>query len=124
MWINGPFPCGEWSDLKIALEALVYMFEGDGRVVADEGHQGHPLHFDTPWRFLDNDAQKARKALARARHECVNRRFKQWQILKQVFRHELWKHGVCFRAVTNIEQFKLQQSPMWQVECSDRINDE
>ena len=48
VWINGPFPCGEWSDLKIALEAFVYMFEGDERVVADKGYQGHPLYFDTP----------------------------------------------------------------------------
>ena len=70
------------------------MLEGDEQVVADEGHQGHPVYFDALWRFLDNDVQKARKVLARARHECVNRRFKQWQILKQVFRHGLWKHGV------------------------------
>ena len=73
---------------------------------------------------LDNDAQKACKALVHARHGCVNCRFKQWWILKWVFRHELWKHGVCFRAVANIEQFKLQQSPVWQVECNNGINDE
>ena len=124
VWISGPFPCGEWSDLKIALDELVYMLEGDERIVADEGYRGHPLYFDTPWRYLDNDAQKARKALVRARHECVNRRFKIWQIMKQTFRHDLWKHGVAFRAVANIEQWKMMRRPMWQVQYNDRINND
>ena len=24
VWINGPFPCGQWPDLKIFREALIY----------------------------------------------------------------------------------------------------
>ena len=122
VWINGPFPCGEWPDVKIALEELVYMFEGDERAVADRGYKGYPMYFDTPWRFLDNWWQKCRKAVVRARHETINRRLKQWDVLRQPFRHHLSLHEICFKAVANIEQFHLEQEPTWQVEYNDRIN--
>ena len=122
VWVNGPFPCGEWNDLKIALSDLVHNFVGDERAVADRGYKGHPQYFDTPWRYLDNDEQKRRKALARARHECVNRRFKQWRILHDVFRHAIPKHGVVFMAVANIEQVLISRRPMWQVDYNDRVH--
>ena len=122
VWINGPFPCGGWPDLKIALNDLVHMFVGDERAVADSGYKGHEHYFDTPWRFLDTDYQKSRKALARARHECNNRRFKQWRILKEVFRHNVVKHGCVFMAVANIEQTLIQKTPPWQVDYYDRVD--
>ena len=119
MWVNGPFPPGEWPDVNIALSSLVCMFEGDERAVADKGHRGHLRFFDTPWRCLDNQFQKDRKALARARHETINRRFKCWQILKQVCRHSLAKQGEVFRAVANIENTVLKVEGTWQIECND-----
>jgi DDE superfamily endonuclease len=128
VWVNGPFPCGEWSDIKIALKDVVYMFEEgtDERAVADKGYQGHPICFDQPWRHLDNEDQKARKAIARARHECMNRHFKCWRILHETFRHPLCKHGIVFYAVANVEQFLLMLHPnrTWQVEYNDRINND
>jgi len=27
VWLNGPCPCGEWSDLHIARDALIYELE-------------------------------------------------------------------------------------------------
>lgn len=122
VWINGPFPCGEWPDLKIALTDLVYMFEGDERAVADGGYRGHPIYFDTPWRVLDNIYQSSRKALARARHETINRRIKQWRCMKEQWRHGLEKHGLAFHAIANIEQLLLMKRPTWQVVYNDRIN--
>ena len=95
VWINGPFPCGEWPDLKIAMDLLVHMFEGDERAVADSGYRGHLEYFDVPWRYLDNLEQRIRKALARARHETINRRFKQWKCMKDVWRHSLELHGIA-----------------------------
>ena len=124
VWMNGPFPCGEWNDLAIALSSLVHMFEGDERAIADKGYRGHPEFLDTPWTYLDNIHQKARKSLARARHECVNRRFKEWSCLKDLFRHDVCKHGVIFHAVANIVQFQLMQKPTWQVEYYDRIHND
>ena len=71
-------------------------------------------------------AQQAltRKSLARARHECVNRRFKKWKILGNVFRHALTKHCRVFHAVANIEQFLIELCPMWQVDYYDRVDNE
>jgi DDE superfamily endonuclease len=127
VWVNGPFPCGEWPDIKIAMEDVVYMFEEDTdeRAVADRGYSGHPLYFDQPWKYLDDEHQKARKAPARARHECINGLFKNWRILHETFRHSLHKHGICFHAVANVEQFQIMQDGrrVWQVEYNDRIDD-
>ena len=50
MWVNGPFPCGAWPDLKIALSDLVHCFVGDERAVADNGCKGHPEFFDASWK--------------------------------------------------------------------------
>ena len=124
VWVNGPFPCGAWPDLKIAMDSLVYMFEGDERAVADNGYKGHPEFFDIPWKHLDNYEQRTRKALARARHETVNGRFKDWKCLKEVWRHALEKHGITFTAVANIEQFKMMKKETWQVQYNDRINND
>jgi hypothetical protein len=125
VWVNGPFPCGEWSDIKIAMEDVVYMFEEgtDERAVADRGYAGHPLYFDQPWKYLDNEHQKARKGLARARHECINGAFKNWHILKDTYSHPLNKHGIVFHAVANIVQFSIMQGArkVWMVEYNDRI---
>ena len=125
VWTNGPFPCGAFPDLKIAKEeGLVDMFVGDERAVADNGYRGYPEWFDIPWKHLDDKHQKVRKSLVRARHECINRKFKQWGALKQVWRHDLAKHGTVFTAIANIEQLKLQQKEgaTWHVDCFDRIH--
>ncbi|CAB9523220.1 unknown protein [Seminavis robusta] len=107
VWINGPFPCGEWVDIAISLSSLVHMFEGDERAVADKGYRGYPQYFDCPWRHLDNQQQTSRKALARARHECVNRRLKEWSCLLQRWRHSLDKHG--------------KMAMLWPTLCSSKL---
>ncbi|CAB9517840.1 unknown protein [Seminavis robusta] len=124
VWINGPFPCGEWVDIAISLSSLVHMFEGDERAVADKGYRGYPQYFDCPWRHLDNQQQTSRKALARARHECVNRRLKEWSCFLQRWCHSLDKHGKMAHAVANIVQLQIMDKPMWQVEYYDRVDNE
>ena len=75
-------------------------------------------------RYLDNEHQKRRKQIVRARHETINRRFKEWRVLKEVFRHALEKHGVVFMSVANIVQLSLEHQPTWQVEYNDRVNND
>ena len=106
--------------MVIALDSLVLMLEGDERVVADSGYRGYPEYFDVPWKFLDNSEQRRRKSLARARHECTNRKFKEWKVLKDVFRHDLTLHGKVFHAVANIVQVKIVEGGTWQVDYYDR----
>ena len=37
VWANGPFPCGEWSDLAIVRSSLMHLLESWERCVADGG---------------------------------------------------------------------------------------
>ena len=39
VWVNGPFPAVEWSDLQIAKSALIHHMEDDDFCVADGGLQ-------------------------------------------------------------------------------------
>jgi hypothetical protein len=106
VWIHGPFPPGDWPDLSIFRHALLHHL-GDGeRVEADAGYIGEfPRHVKTPV------------------HETVNKRFKQWGCLKQVFRHVhdlAYKHASVFRAVAVITQLAIEDGePLYAVEYHD-----
>ena len=78
-WIIGPFACGKWSDLKIFRVALKKKLVPRERVEADGGYRGD-IRISDP-----EDAANLRdtlmKSAARARHETVNRRFKQFECM-------------------------------------------
>ena len=38
MWINGPFPCGEWPDLRIARNEIIFLLDQDEKILADGGY--------------------------------------------------------------------------------------
>lgn len=118
VWINGPFPCGEWPDLRIARDALHYALPPGELYVADGGYADGGQNSDTP-NGLNDDDQRMKK-VARARHETVNRRFKEFNILHRVFRHNIHLHSSVFRAVANIVQVMIQHnSPLFSVDYDD-----
>lgn len=55
------------------------------------------------------------KAKARARHDCVNRRFKESGILQQRFRSDVHMHGIAFCAVANIVHLQMNGQGLWHV---------
>jgi hypothetical protein len=118
VWINGPFPCGEWNDVKIAKSALIHELDEGELFVADKGYQTAMCYSITPNDLVfASQEQKDRHELIRARHEAINRRLKQWRILSSLFRHGFTKHGTAFMAVANITQFILRhESIPFQVE--------
>ena len=67
VWIYGPFPCS--SNLKNRLAPRE-------KSEADNGHQGEPTVVRTPNTTV-SDPDKRAKTRARARHETINKRFKQ-----------------------------------------------
>jgi hypothetical protein len=89
VWIHGPFPCGRWPDLKIFRSALKNALPPGEKVVANLGYRGKPAHIITP----SGDGTE-QEGLVYGRHETVlvNRRFKHWNILQRVFRHDVYKH--------------------------------
>ena len=53
----------------------------------------------------------------RARHETVNARFKEWGVLRQLFRHKISKHRAIFRAVAVLTQVKIENGhPLFSVD--------
>ena len=94
VWAHGPFPCGRFPDRKIAKEEGLKDCLDDGEMyVADGGYRGG-IHSETP-NGLNNLDQRM-KQVVRARHETINRRFKQFNILAKVFRHTTKKTPHCF----------------------------
>ena len=104
-WINGPFPCGEYPDVNIFRMSLKGMLDDNERVEVDSGYVDDKVrskddyHGIRHWRY--------EKGQARARHENVNGRFKEWKCMGNVFRHDKRKHKEYFYAVATIVQSEI-----------------
>ena len=85
------------------------------RVEADDGYVGECMHVDLPHETRGSRSMKKKKKLVRSRHETVNRRLKQWEILKGV-RHILEKLGDFFACVSVLTQLNIENGmPLFQV---------
>lgn len=76
VWINGPFPAGDWPDISIFRQGLKHMLEENERVEADDGYIGEdPKLIKTPKgvRHLRNNTERAAAQLSRSWHEIGNR---------------------------------------------------
>lgn len=108
IWAHGPFPCGAYPDVSIFEKGLAHQLEQNERVIADNGYK-HP-------RCITRDSASKNHALSslcstiRARHETVNRRIKQFNILKSVFRHNVQLHSKVFHAVVRLTALMLDTS--------------
>ena len=108
VWINGPFPCGSWPDIKIFRERLMHALPQGEKAEADMGYRGEPTKIDLPEEnIFGSNIQREAKALVRSRHETCNRRFKQWNSLSLVFRHNLKKHKTVFDSVAVLTQISI-----------------
>ena len=59
----------------------------------------------------------------RQRHETVNKRFKDWGILKNRWEHDLGRHGACMRAVVVLTQLSIEcGKPLFQFDYDDNPN--
>ena len=120
VWFNGPYPCGLMSDSKIFCRNLKWLVDPCERVIADKGYQGITQIY-TPYNAKSIEHREA-MGLARARHETVNRRLKQWQCLQQRYRHDRNKHGMVFGAVACLTQMEIVYgNPVFQINYESRI---
>lgn len=110
VWVYGSYPCGSYSDLRLARQAYVYQVYDGERTIADRGYPD-PVFF-----ILPNKVNRAQHRVVLARHETVNKRLRQFQILSITFRHSLLKHNFVFLAVANITQLILKhEQPLFSV---------
>ena len=118
VWVNGPFPAGDWPDLRIVRENLIHELLPWEYYIADGGYNDGQQFSITPsgrHEFVDRQ-----RAQARARHETINGRFKFWNSMSGTWRHCRVKHGVAFRALANIIQLELETvSEAFQMEYNE-----
>ncbi|CAB9531504.1 unknown protein [Seminavis robusta] len=95
------------------------MLTAGEKVHADGGYPGEPDHIVMP---ADDISAAFTKLAAQDRgwHETVNHRFKMFNILHRVFRHDVDKHQPAFMAVAVITQLALENGePLFSVEYSE-----
>jgi hypothetical protein len=120
VWKNGPYPCGKYPDLTIARDRIIHYLDPGEKFVADGGYRDGGIYAETP-NGLNNDDQRM-KRLARARHETVNKRLKQFAVLNSAFRNELEKHYYCFHSIANMTQLHIQtNAPLFQVKYDENL---
>jgi hypothetical protein len=109
-WANGGYPCGSWPDLNIARDSYVHYVDDNELTLGDKGYRGD-ARFITP-----TESNGGRHKQIMARHETVNKRIRQFNILNKKFRNALEKHPRCFHAVVNITQILLENGyPLYSV---------
>lgn len=122
VWVNGPFPCGANPDITIFRSALKDKLLIGERVEADSGYLGEPLYISVPDDYID-DAHRLLKSQARSRQEHLNGRFKMFEILKQIYRHELSMHADVFFSIATLVQLGLihKDKYVWEVNYAGEI---
>jgi hypothetical protein len=106
VFVNGPFPCGKWPDLKIFRRDLKNVLLPNEKIEADRGYRGdEKVRTPDDWVTLSD---RRAKYCAGARHETINGRLKNFKCLSTKFRHELstHKHFFCFAVVVTQLMFE------------------
>jgi hypothetical protein len=110
-----------YNDLMIFRMSLLYHLDTGERVEADDGYVGaSPMFVKCPKSIGNIVEMEQQASLVRHRHETINKRFKQWGILKQVYRSDLTNHGQPFRFVAIVTQLAIENGePLFQVDYED-----
>jgi hypothetical protein len=119
--IHGPFPAGRWPDIENFRDALVHHLGKNERVEADDGYIGEaPGKVKCPASFVNPIEHEGMRSRVRNRQETVNKRFKQWGVLNQIYRHNLDDHAYIFRAIVVLTQLLLENGePLFPVSYKD-----
>ena len=106
VWLNGPFPCGQYNDIRIFKEGLQNRL-ADGELVEADGIYRGVDGVRAKGDFASFSDKRA-KGRARARHENGNGKLKCFGCLKEIWRHPLEKHRHAFAAVVVIVQLSIE----------------
>lgn len=110
VWSFGGYPCGAYTDLKLARESYVFSVNRGEKTLADK------IYKDATFFILPNDDNKDIHSRIMSRHETVNKRLRQFNILKNTFRHDISKHPIVFHSVVNLTQLIIQNGqPLFNV---------
>ncbi len=96
MWIQGPYPADEFTNIKIFNKVLQQLLVPSERVDADKGYATHPDRVKCPANAVMQEEKWGMQVPVRAIHEMLNGHLKKWGILAQVFPHIILCHGNVF----------------------------
>ena len=106
--INGPFKCGNHPDIQIARSLLHKKLAPGEFYIADSGYQD--VHGPAVCICdLKSRSEKRKAMILRAKHETINRRYKEWKILGDIYRHSEHTHGAVFRALTAVIECDIEK---------------
>jgi hypothetical protein len=91
------------------------------RVEADDGYIGEvPQNVKCPGCASNPTENQEMQNWVRSRHESLNGRLENWEILKLMYRHDLMEHGNAFWAITVITQISINAGEkLFEVDYSD-----
>ena len=92
--------------MKLARECYIYNIDQNEKTISDNTYTDEK-YFIIPRQYPRNSIKHRTIKEILARHETVNRRFKQFGVLSQRFRHHISLHPYCFNAVANIVQVMI-----------------
>lgn len=102
VWTSGGYPCGECTDLTLALESFVPSLKDGERAMADKDYR------DEKYFILPNNTNSTDHKSIMSRHEKIHNRIRNFQILKQPFRHDRKKHPMIFTSVLNLTELSIE----------------
>ena len=107
-WISGPYEAGSWPDIKVFRDSLMSHLEKGERAEADDDYIGeHPQWVKCPKGFANLEETEYIQQRCRNCQETVNKRLKQFGVLKQKYRYDLRLYGDVVRACAVLTQFAI-----------------
>ena len=115
VWVRGGV-AGSVHDITIARQCFTQHLLPGEAALGDKGYQDSNGHFITPVKgsalseedeHWNNAVEKKRKRIER-----VNKRVKEFRIVKEPFRNDTAKHAKVFRVVCKITNVKLLFWPL------------
>ena len=117
VWVNGGVPAGAHPDLVLARQLVVQLLNPGEKVVADSGYRDPAVFINKILRPRTDTEKQYNTWIRRvlARHETVNARLKNFNVLRSAFHHGATAvaraalHQQCFMACANLTQMMLQR---------------
>ena len=89
--------------------SLISHLDVEERVEADDGYLGEAPEFvKCPASFTNPKEPLLMQQRVQNRQETVNKQFKNWGALKQVYRHQFDRHGEVFCAIVVVTQLTIK----------------
>ena len=108
VWVNILYPAGAYSDITIFRDSLINFLNPGERVGDDDGYiREVPHHIKCPMSVTNLRVRKVIHGRLGKGQETLNRRFKDWRLLKQGFRHHASNHADILHAIVVLTQTSI-----------------